>query len=193
MKSKGLFMFSTETTLLGLALALDAAVVSFAIGLLNSELGSLQRKTRGLIIASMFGVFQGLMIWLGSIGGYMLSFSQIGYIFQLVVGVLFIAIGVSVLKESFEEDDEKFEWGLAPLITLAVATSLDALAAGISFGTIPRAWVSALEIGIITTLVCISAYFSSRFLRKLPTKWILRFASVIFFLLGGRVIVDYYF
>lgn len=186
-------MFSAETTLLGFALALDAAVVSFAIGLLNSELSSFKRKIRGAIIASMFGVFQALMIWLGSIGGYMLSFSQVGYIFQLVVGVLFVAIGVSVLRESFENDDDKFEWGILPLMTLAIATSLDALAAGISFGTIPRAWVSAIEIGIITLLTCLVAYFFARFMRKFPTKWILRFASLIFFAMGGRIIVDYYF
>ncbi len=185
-------MFSIETTLLGLALALDAAVVTFAIGLLNLESSHKLKFSRGFLTCSLFGIFQFLMVWLGSVGGYYLSFSSYGYLFQLGVALIFIIIGIRVLQESLDDDDEHIEWGLFPMLILAFATSIDALAAGVSLGTIPMAYMSAIEIGIITFFTCAAAYLTSMVFKKIPAAWLLRFASMIFFFLGGRIIYDYY-
>lgn len=186
-------MFSLETGLLGVALALDAAVVSFAIGLLNLEATHRLKFSRGFAVSTLFGFFQFLMVWLGSFGGYFLSFSSYGYLFQLVVAAIFLIIAIRILQESLDEDDEHIEWGLGPLLILAIATSIDALAAGVSLGTLPKAYLSALEVGIITFFICALAFASSNFLQKLPTNWLLRSASAIFFFLGGRIIYDYFF
>jgi putative Mn2+ efflux pump MntP len=186
-------MFSLETGLMGIALALDAAVVSFAIGLLNLESSHKLKISRGLAVCSLFGFFQFLMVWLGSLGGYLLSFSSYGYLFQLVVAAIFLVIAVRILQESLDDDDEHIEWGLIPLLILAIATSIDALAAGVSLGTFPQAYLSALEIGIVTFFICLLAFGSSNVLKQLPTRWLLRSASVIFFFLGGRILYDYYF
>ena len=51
-------MFSMETSLLGLALALDAAIVSFAIGILNLEATHTVKISRGMIVCLLFGFFQ---------------------------------------------------------------------------------------------------------------------------------------
>lgn len=185
-------MFSVETTLLGVALALDAAVVSFAIGILHLELSNSQKLSRGLMVCGLFGLFQFLMVWLGSIGGYYFSFSSYGYLFQLVVAVIFMVIGVRVLQESFKNEEVAVEWGLLPMLILAVATSIDALASGVAIGTLPETYISAMGIGIITFVICGSAYFSSNFLKSFPTYWMLRLAAVIFFFLGGRILSDYF-
>lgn len=186
-------MFSLETTMLGVALAIDAAVASFAIGLLNVELPYKHKLFRGLLVSALFGFFQFLMVWIGSFGGYFLSFSSYGYLFQIVVAMVFLVIGIRVLQESFKKDEEPIEWGLIPLSILAIATSIDALAAGISLGTLPMAWVSAIEIGIITFVVCLLASLLTLIIKSVPEKWLLRFASLIFFFLGGRILYDYYF
>lgn len=186
-------MFSLETSLLGVALALDAAVASFAIGLLNLELPIRHRVLRALMVCGLFGFFQFLMIWIGSMGGYFLSFSGYGHLFQLVVSLVFLVIGVRVLQESFKKDEDAIEWGIIPMVILAIATSIDALAAGISLGTIPMAYLSAIEIGIITFFICGFAFLTSNIFKSFPTQWLLRLASVIFFFLGGRILYDYYF
>lgn len=185
-------MFSVETTLLGVALALDAAVVSFAIGILNLELSKSQKLSRGFMTAGLFGLFQFLMVWLGSIGGYYFSFSSYGYLFQLVVAVIFLVIGVRILQESFKKEEVSVEWGFIPMLILAIATSIDALASGVAIGTLPETYLSAFGIGIITFIICGGAYFSSNFLKSFPTYWLLRLASVIFFFLGGRILNDYF-
>lgn len=185
-------MFSVETTLLGVALALDAAVASFAIGILNLDLRRTHKLSRGLLICGLFGFFQFLMVWLGSIGGYYFSFSSYGHLFQLVVAVIFLVIAVRVLQESFKKEDISIEWGIMPLIILAFATSIDALASGVAIGTLPETYLSAIGIGVITFLICAAAYLSSNFLKTFPTNWMLKLASVIFFFLGGRILSDFF-
>lgn len=186
-------MFSAETALLGGALALDAAVASFAVGILNLNLSVNHKFQRGVTICLLFGLFQSLMLWVGSYGGYYLSFSNYGYLFQLTVASIFIAIGVKVFKESLDDDDEAIVWGFFPLIGIALATSIDALVAGVSLGTLPTPHMTALEIGLITFLICGVFYGASFFLKSLPTNWLLRLASIVFFFLGGRIIYEHYF
>lgn len=183
-------MFSLETTLLGVALAVDAAVVSFAIGILNLDLPKKQKISRGLMACSLFGFFQALMIWLGSLGGYFFTFSGYGHLYQLVVALIFMVIGTKVIQESFKKESEPVVWEFMPLLILAVATSLDALASGISMGPLPGAHMSALEIGLITFCICGAALMASTFLKSFPHQWLLRLAAIIFFALGGRILID---
>lgn len=86
-----------------------------------------------------------------------------------------------------ELEKKKIEWGLIPVVILAFATSIDALASGISLGTIPNAHLAALEVGIVTTIICGSFYSLGQFFREIPDRWLLRFASLIFIFLAGQV------
>lgn len=185
-------MFSLETTLMGVALAIDAAVASFAIGILNLDLSVHHKFRRGFLICLLFGFFQSLMVWLGSFAGFYLSFSSYGHLFQLVVAVIFFVIGAKVIQESLDDDDEPIVWGFLPLMLMAIATSIDALAAGVSLGTLPNTHITALEIGIITFAICAFSYSCSFFLKSLPTNWLLRVAAVIFFFLGGQIFFQHY-
>jgi putative Mn2+ efflux pump MntP len=183
-------MFSVETTLLGVALALDAAVVSFAVGILNLEISMAQKIKRGLIICTLFGFFQALMIWFGSLGGYFLIFSKIGHFYNLFVALVFILIGMRFFHESLKNEIKEVVWELIPIVILAVVTSIDALVSGISMGPLPEAHTNALEIGIITFFICGIAFTVSMFFKSFPSRWLLRLASVIFFALGGRILID---
>jgi putative Mn2+ efflux pump MntP len=181
-------MISTEILLLGVALAIDAAVVTFAVGLLHLELSIAKSTQRGLIICGAFGLFQGIMLWLGSYAGYLFSFSSFGYYFQIAIAIIFIGLAIKFLLESFSLEEKKIEWGVVPVVILAFATSIDAMAAGISLGTIPRPEFAALEVGLITFMICGCFYFFSHFFRQIPDRWLLRFASVIFVFLAGQTV-----
>lgn len=181
-------MFSLEILLLGVALAIDAAVVTFAVGLLHLEMTVAQRTKRGLMICAAFGIFQAAMLWLGSYAGYLFSFSSFGYYYQIAIAAVFLGLAVKFLNESFNVEQKHHEWGVIPVIILAFATSIDAMAAGISLGTIPQAHYAAAEVGLITFFICGSFYFLSHFFRQIPDRWLLRLASVIFVLLCGQTI-----
>lgn len=181
-------MLSLEIMLLGLALAIDAAVVTFAVSLLHTEDTPTQKLKNGAMVSLTFGMFQFAMLWLGSYAGYLFTFSNFGYYFQTGIAVIFFGLAWKCINESFSLDQKKVEWGIIPVVILAFATSIDALAAGISLGTIPRAQVSAMGVGAITTMVCGSFYFIGQFFREIPDKWLLRFASLIFIFLGTQVI-----
>ncbi len=185
-------MFSLETALLGGALALDAAIASFAVGMLNLELPVRHKFFRGVLTCFLFGFFQAIMLWMGSIAGYHLSFSSFGYLFQLIVSSLFIGIGVKVCKESFDDGEKNLVWGFLPMLIVALATSADAMLAGVSIGTLPLPHMTAMEVGLITFGICTVSYSCSLFFKSLPDKWILRGAGLVFFFLGGRVLFEHF-
>lgn len=186
-------MFSLEIIFLGLALAIDAAVVAFAIGLLNIKLSPFKKWERGFLVALLFGAFQFAMLWTGSYAGYIFSFSAYGYLFQFVVAAIFILIALKFFQESLSHEERNLEWKMIPMLILAFATSVDALAAGVSFGTLPNSTMAALEVGIITFTMTSAFYMVSQFLHHIPERWLLRFASVIFLILGVQTVWEFFY
>ncbi|MFP5384654.1 MAG: manganese efflux pump MntP family protein [Bacteriovoracia bacterium] len=184
-------MFVLEILFLGLALAIDASVVAFALSLLHKDETTSLKVSRGVIAALVFGFFQFLMLWFGSYFGYLFTFSSYGYFFQFSTGFIFIALALKCVHESFSLEERRVEWSIVPFLLLAFVTSIDAFAAGISLGTLPRAWFAALEVGLITFVMCGSFYFLGQFFRDIPDRWLLRFAGLIFFVMGGQIIWSY--
>lgn len=184
-------MISLEILLLGMGLAIDAGVVSFALGLTTSGESTQTRVGKGFAISLVFGFFQFIMLWTGSYGGYLFAFSSYGYLSQLVVCAIFLLIGLKLFQEAQKEEQKQLTWGIVSILALGVATSLDALAAGISLGTLPDARLSALQIGIITFIVCALFYALSLLLRSIPQRWLLRLGGIIFTGLGLRIVWHY--
>lgn len=180
-------MVSVEILLLGLALAFDAAIVSFALSLLHERDTLLLKIKNGLIAAFTFGAFQTGMLWLGSHAGYFFTFSNWGHYFQLIVGTIFFILGFKCFKDSASQDEKNIQWGIIPVLILALATSIDALVSGISLGTIPLVHISALAVGVITFMMCSLFFILGQFLQRIPDKFLVRLAGLIFFFLGGQV------
>ena len=180
-------MFPLEIVLLGVALAIDAAVVAFAISLLHRNDSPSGKLRNGILVSTLFGGFQFLMLWLGSYFGYLFTYSNYGYFFQVSTGMIFVALALKCIHESFTLEEKKIEWKVVPVIILAFITSIDALAAGISLGTFPRAYFAGLEVGMITFLITGSFYLFGQFFKDIPDKWLLRFASLIFLFLGAQI------
>lgn len=186
-------MFDSEIAFLGMALAIDAAVVTFALGLLVVKEPPLTRILRGLTMCLLFGFFQGLMIWAGSFAGYFFTFSSWGYLSQLLVALIFIFIGLKFFREAQGTDKERIlSHGLLPLLGLAIATSLDALASGVSLGTYPQPWAPALDVGMITLVICGLFFILSQFLENIPEKWLLYFAGGVFNFLALKILFPYF-
>lgn len=139
----------TEVIILAIALSMDAFAVSIGLGATkqHSKVAPL-----GLIVALYFGLFQGVMPIIGYLGGKgILSWAE-SYT-PWIAFVLLLLIGAKMIFDSFsegiEEDISKITHRI--LLTLAIATSIDAMAAGFSL-TLMRITplIACFTIGIIT-------------------------------------------
>lgn len=137
----------------GFALSMDAFAVSITKGMTIKNL----KKSTALKMALAFGLFQGGMPLLGWILG--ISFKNyIEAIDHWIAFILLVFIGINMLKEAFgnNPDNCNDSVDLKTMIVLAIATSIDALAVGITFAFLKTNIVLAsLVIGIITFVVCI--------------------------------------
>ena len=150
------------------ALSMDAFAVSVTKGMTNKKL----KKSTALKMALAFGLFQGGMPLLGWILG--ISFKNyIEAIDHWIAFILLGFIGFNMIKGFFddrkEENASELEFSATTdvddlsnkeIIMLAVATSIDALAVGISFAFLNVSIIPAASIiCIITFLVCVVGVF----------------------------------
>lgn len=145
----------------GFALAMDAFAVSVSAGICVADL----RFRHALRAAFAFGFFQFAMPLLGFFLGSGFAAYIRGWDHWLAFGLLAL-VGAKMIKESFEirdeascsEDDLKKKNVLDPrtLLVLAVATSIDALAVGVSYSVIGAPiWLAAGIIGVVTFALCL--------------------------------------
>lgn len=139
-----------EILLISISLAMDASAASFAKGLSVSK----AHQIKNIIIALYFGIFQAIMPILGYFLGN--SFGPlITKIDHYIILILLLIIGISMIKESFNKDEQyDYEISFKSMIALAVATSIDAFAVGITFSFLKVNIISScLIIGIITFIL----------------------------------------
>jgi manganese efflux pump family protein len=166
--------------LLALGLSMDAVAVSICAGI--SRPG--EPFVRALRMPVIFGLFQALMPLLGWLGGSTVV-SLIADWDHWIAFALLAAIGGKMLWEAWHGDGDcptgdPFAWGR--LCVLAVATSIDALAAGLSIAFIGLPpLVSIVVIGMVTTVLCLPAV---RLGSRLGARWARR-AEVV----GGLVLI----
>ena len=140
-----------EIIFLALALSMDAFAVAIGLGAKRSAPGT------ALQAGIYFGVFQALMPLIGYLGGKSLLGWLDGYTHWLAFALL-LAIGLKMLLEGFRDSPEK----AIPTVTgrvlllLAVATSIDALAAGFTLPLFPvNAYIACMLIGVITFVLSV--------------------------------------
>lgn len=146
-------MNTVELLLLGVALAMDAFAVSLSKGV------SLRRITfrRTIIIALTFGLFQGLMPLVGYLlgGQFEHLMSQFNH---WIAFILLLIIGLSMIKEAMNQDEEdalKDKLDIKELLLLGIATSIDAMAVGVSLAFLKvDLFTSIFMIFLITFILC---------------------------------------
>jgi putative Mn2+ efflux pump MntP len=146
-----------EAIALSFALAMDATAVSAARGI------ALHAKRELVILPLLFGGFQSGMSALGWLGGRW-GGPLIERYQDWVACVLLVGIGVKMIVEAIRKrDDDNPETGVLIYLGLAIATSIDAAAAGLTLPLLPvEPWLAIVLIGAITAACSAAGYLLGR-------------------------------
>jgi putative Mn2+ efflux pump MntP len=149
-------MDSIILLLIALGLAMDCFAVSITSGISMKNL----KLSSALKIAVFFGFFQATMPVLGWVAGMGLSNFIKGIDHWISFGLLCF-VGVKMIYEAFSEQGNRQEdLNTAVLLVLSLATSIDALAVGLSFAFLEVSiFLPVLIIGFVTFAVSLSGVF----------------------------------
>ena len=191
-------MTGLEIWLLAIGLAMDCLAVSIASGII---LKRIQWRPM-LVMAFFFGLFQAIMPLLGWLGASTFS-HLIESVDHWIAFAILAFLGGRMIKESFKEEDccQRFNpASLKVVITMAIATSIDALAIGVSFAFLGIKSCSSIlyPVGVIGfasfLMSLIGLIFGIRFgcgiARKLRAElW----GGIILILIGTKILIEHLF
>ena len=143
-----------EVLLTGVGLSMDAAAVGMTNGLNEPKM----RLTKILLIALFFGVFQGVMPLIGYFAGTLFAeavASVAPYVALVLLGFIGGKMIYEALKKSKEEEETVKNLSVGALTAQAIATSIDALAVGISLLALNG--IGALKVNIFAACAIIAA------------------------------------
>lgn len=181
-----------EMLLLAVGLSMDACAVSICKGL------AMKKATlkEGAICGIWFGGFQAMMPLIGFFVGSLFA-EAIVKIDHWVAFLLLAFIGVNMLREAFEKDEgcgcEEADLSVRTMFVMAVATSIDALAVGISLAMAGdvNIFAAVVLIGVITfALSCAGVKIGNVFGKKLEKKAQI-VGGAILILLGTKILVEH--
>ena len=182
-----------ELLAVAVGLSMDAFAVSICKGLSVKRVSLRQM----LIVGLYFGGFQALMPYLGYLLGSSFS-SLVASVDHWIAFGLLAFLGLKTILEAVREKDEecveKTEsvLDIKELFLMAIATSIDALAVGITFAFLQvRILEASGIIGIVTFIICVFGVFvgnifGSRFKKKAAVA-----GGVILILIGARILLDH--
>lgn len=179
-----------ELFILAIGLSMDSFAVSICKGLATQKV-----KLRHTAIAgAWFGGFQALMPLIG----YFLGTTFEKYVTAVdhwIAFVLLGAIGANMIKEAFskEEDCSDGSFGIKTMFVMAVATSIDALAIGITFALLPDVNIIAAVsfIGVTTFILsAIGVKLGNVFGAKYKSKAELA-GGIILVILGVKILIEH--
>ena len=177
-----------ELLLIALGLSMDAFAVSVCKGLSVKRL----RPRHALLAGLYFGGFQFLMPLLGWLLGY--SFEElITSVDHWIAFVLLSLIGGNMIRESFSEDEElNDDFGVKTMLLLAIATSIDALAVGITFAFLSvKILPAAGTIGVTTFLLSVAGIYIGRAFGAKYKAGAERVGGCILILIGLKILLEH--
>lgn len=181
-------MSIVDLFLIAVGLSMDAFAVAVCKGL------SVKRANlkQSLIVGLYFGGFQAVMPLIG----YLIGSNFADYIEKFdhwIAFALLAIIGINMMRESKEEGEElDASFGPKAMLPMAVATSIDALAVGVSFAfmKVQIGWAVSF-IGVITfTLSAIGVKIGNLFGAKYKSKAEL-FGGIVLIALGIKILIEH--
>jgi len=176
--------------LIGLGLAMDCLAVSFAAG-------ANQRAARfrsAVILAAFFGGFQFGMTVLGWLLGTGFTNLISAYDHWIAAGLLWI-IGAKMLIEGWKGGEDEAPpdvLHLMPVVVLAIATSIDAFAVGISFAVLDvEPLIPAVIIGIIASVISVIGVYSGGIAGHIVGKKVDILGGMILVAIGLKILLDH--
>ncbi len=181
-----------EVFIIGVGLSMDAFAVSICKGLSVSKL----RFKHILLVGLYFGGFQALMPLIGY--GLGVGFrDQIEGVDHWIAFILLAAIGANMIKEALSKEDEEDEesspnFGVKSMLLLAIATSIDALAVGVTFAFLGINILSSIAIIGATTFAisAVGVKIGNIFGAKYKSKAELA-GGIILILMGLKILLEH--
>ena len=178
-----------ELVVLSIGLAMDAFAVAICKGLSMKKM----IWKNAVIIGLYFGTFQALMPWIGYLLGVNFQ-NRIASIDHWVAFILLAVIGINMIKEALSKEKEvpNDSIQIKDMLILAIATSIDALAVGVTFAFLKTNILLAISlIGCITFIISvIGVKVGNLFGNKYEKK--AEFAGgVILILLGIKILLEH--
>ena len=183
----GIGMSIWDLFILAVGLSMDAFAVSVCKGL---SLGKIKAKHM-CIAGAWFGGFQALMPLIGYFLGSFFA-EMIEKYDHWVAFVLLAIIGGNMIKESFDKDEKvDSSMDVKSMLLLAIATSIDALAVGVTFAFLQVQIVPAVSfIGVITFIFsAVGVKIGSLFGTKYKSKAEL-FGGIVLVLIGIKILLE---
>ena len=181
-------MGAIEILLISIGLAMDAFAVSVCKGLAMKKMS----WKKAIIIGLYFGIFQAVM----PVIGYFLGTTFERFITNVdhwVAFILLVGIGINMVKEAFDKESENRNDNVdvKTMLVLSIATSIDALAIGITFACLKiRIVMPVITIGLITFIISvIGVKIGNRFGDKYEKKAEIM-GGVILILLGIKILLE---
>ncbi|MGN1147125.1 MAG: manganese efflux pump MntP family protein [Lachnospiraceae bacterium] len=185
-------MSLVELFLIAVGLSMDAFAVAICKGLATPKITIKKAAWVGL----WFGGFQAFMPAVGYLVGYRFQ-EKITAIDHWIAFVLLLFIGANMVKEALSKDEDCASGSLAvkDMFLLAIATSIDALAVGVTFAFLPDVPIipAVAFIGIITFLFsAIGMKIGNVFGTKYKSKAELA-GGIILILIGSKILIEHLF
>lgn len=182
-----------EILLLALGVSMDAFAVSIGKGLTAHRVSWREALTVGL----WFGGFQSLM----PVIGYYLAFSFADLVARVdhwIAFGLLLLIGGNMIREALEKDEAEKEadasFGFRTMLILAIATSIDALAVGISFAFLQAPlWSSIIIIGLTTFAFSVVGLLIGKKVGDRFHKGAEIFGGLILIAIGVKILIEHLF
>ena len=183
-----------ELFLLAIGVSMDAFAVSICKGLASRKAGLREMGTCGV----WFGGFQAMMPLIGYFLGTLFAAAIVSFDHWVAFGLLAL-IGGNMLKEALGKEEceecegENGDFGFKTMFVMAIATSIDALAIGVSMALAGNVniWIAITLIGITTCVtsalgVKIGNVFGSKFKKKAELA-----GGIILILLGLKILLEH--
>ena len=181
-----------EIIILSIGLAMDATAVSMTNGMNDTQI----KIKKIVLIGLTFGIFQAIMPLIGYLFGT-LFVEFVEQIDHWIALALLGFLGFQMLREglSKKDDEEKVkELGIKMLFIQGVATSIDALAVGISFASLGVNIVYAvLSIGVITTMLSIIGVLIGKKFGDLLNNKASILGGIILISIGIKIFIEHMF
>lgn len=184
-------MEKADIILLALALSVDAGAVSFSHGLVFVQ----NRFKSSFLIAFFTGFFQFIMPVLGFIFAGLI-YEYIKPLSTIIAFLIFLVLGLKFIYDALFSNDCTNEnrlccISLNCLFMLAIATSIDALAAGVNFRFLNvEVFSASVLIGLTTFFVSVLCFALGQIFKKFPSKYLEVLAGVLLVVLAIKTFFD---
>ena len=183
-----------EIIFIAIGVSMDACAVSICKGLACHE----KAKKTALLCGLWFGIFQMLMPLIGYLIGSVFA-SYIEDFDHWIAFILLVFIGGKMIKDAFskeeaDEEDDPHDLSASKMLVLAIATSIDALAVGVSFAMInTNMFIAIPTIGFCTFLFSFVGALAGKKIGEKHHKKATFAGGLILVLMAIKILVEHLF